>query len=82
VERHRIGVGSKDVSAYEALFTGLPDMVRKVASFLRRLLVILIGDVPADSARCEYICSKPDCSPEDYDNCIKRMDYQDLRRDN
>lgn len=57
-------------------------IVIKIRALLRNLFSPLISDVPADSARCEYVCDRLECPPEIFDNCKKRKDYQALGRDN
>lgn len=57
-------------------------MVTKVRALLRKLGTSLISPVPAESARCEYICNRLDCPPEVFEHCKKRKDYQLLERDN
>lgn len=57
-------------------------MVNRVRQYLRKLLASIVGEVPAESARCEYICSKLECPPQLFHNCKKRKDYQASLRDN
>lgn len=57
-------------------------MISKIRRFLRKMLASFVGEVPAESARCEYICSRLDCPPEAYANCKKRQEYLTLHRDN
>ncbi len=57
-------------------------MIRGISAFLRDLFGSFISDVPAECARCEFICDKLDCPPELFDNCNKRIQYQDWLRDN
>jgi hypothetical protein len=57
-------------------------MFRSISHFLGKLLGSLVGEVPAESARCEYICSKLACPPELFATCKKRQDYQAAERDN
>lgn len=57
-------------------------MVIKIKTLLRDLFSPLISDVPAESARCEYICDRLDCPAEVFEHCKKRKDYQTVERDN
>ena len=39
-----------------------------------RLMDRLVGTVPADSAICEFDCSKTECSNEEWTHCQRRLD--------
>ncbi len=56
-------------------------MANKIRTLLHRLFTFLVGDVPAESARCEFICDKLECPPESFASCVKRKQYRDWNRE-
>ncbi|AKH20098.1 hypothetical protein [Sedimenticola thiotaurini] len=57
-------------------------VTKSINVLLRDLFSPLINDVPAESARCEYVCDQLECTPKIFQNCKKRKDYEACKRDN
>jgi hypothetical protein len=48
-------------------------MFRPVARFFQKLKPMIVAQVPADSAACEFDCRELDCSEQDWQNCPRRL---------
>ena len=46
-------------------------LLRKVLEWSREQV---IGDVPEDSAICEYDCREPECTGAEWKNCTRRLE--------
>jgi hypothetical protein len=48
-------------------------MFRPIAKFLGKLKPLIVTEVPADTAACEFDCRQLDCSEQDWQNCPNRI---------
>ena len=48
-------------------------MFQAIASVWQKLKPLVVAEVPADSAACEFDCRKLDCTEKDWQNCSRRI---------
>ncbi|MGF1569813.1 MAG: hypothetical protein ACFCVD_17385 [Nodosilinea sp.] len=48
-------------------------MFHRMARLWQKLKPLVVAEVPADSAACEFDCRELDCSSEDWQNCPQRI---------
>jgi hypothetical protein len=49
-------------------------MFASIARLWKRVKPMIVAEIPADSAACEFDCRELDCSEQDWQNCPQRIE--------